>query len=65
MLSKDRDYYRRRVEQEMAAARSSACAFARSVHLDLAERYTTKLRLIEAVGLGSAPLGAADNLSTG
>jgi hypothetical protein len=43
------DYYRRRIEQELAAAQTTRCAFARDVHRDLAERYVAKLRLIEAL----------------
>ena len=49
MGHKDRDYYRRRVAQETAAAQCSSCDHARAVHRDLAERYSAKLRLAEAL----------------
>ena len=54
MDSKDRDYYRRRVAQENAAAESTSCAHARLVHADLAERYSAKLRLAEALATESS-----------
>ena len=49
MGSSDRDYYLRRVAQESAAAERASSAYAREVHLDLAARYSAKLRLIEAL----------------
>lgn len=45
----DLQYYRRRAEEELLAARTTSCAYARDVHLDLAERYSAKLRLMEAL----------------
>ena len=47
----DLDYYRRRVGAELLAAKTTSCAHARDVHLDLAERYSAKLRLIEALSV--------------
>jgi hypothetical protein len=47
--NRDQDYYRKRLEQESAAAQNSRCAYARDVHLDLATRYSEKLRLMEAL----------------
>ncbi len=49
MVNKDRDYYRWRFAQESAAAERASCDYARDVHLDLAARYSAKLRLIEAL----------------
>lgn len=49
MVEKDRDYYRRRMAQEKAAAINSSCPQSRDVHLDLTDRYSAKLRLIDAV----------------
>lgn len=59
MLSMDREYYRRRVEQETAAAESAPSGQVRDVHLDLAERYSAKLHLVEAV-LTERPFSRAE-----
>lgn len=47
----DSGYYRRRIEQEYAAAENATCMDARGLHLDLAERYAAKLRLIGALSM--------------
>ena len=49
----DREYYRRRAEQESVAAEDATTASAREVHLDLAERYSAKLQLIDALSARS------------
>jgi hypothetical protein len=46
---RDQDYYRRRLAQESAAAQNASSACARDVHLDLAARYSAKLKLIQAL----------------
>lgn len=51
----DLDYYRRRVAEESLAAKTTSCAHARDVHLDLAERYSAKLRLIAALSVDVPP----------
>ena len=49
MGNRDQDYYRRRIEQESAAAQRASSACARDVHLDLVSLYSEKLRLIQAL----------------
>lgn len=46
---RDQDYYRRRIAEEQSAAQQAASDDARAVHVDLAERYSDKLRLMEAL----------------
>lgn len=55
---RDLDYYRRRVGEESLAAKTASCVDARDVHLDLAERYSAKLRLIEALSVDVPPTPA-------
>ena len=54
MRAGDKQYYRRRLTQEFAAAQNASCDVARAVHLELAERYSAKLRLIEALSARAA-----------
>ena len=49
----DQQYFSRRLAEETAAAGSTACLHARRVHLELAEHYAGKLRLIEALAADS------------
>ena len=59
MLYADRDYYQRRVEQELTAAADATCDAARDIHLDLVDRYSARLALTRAIQRGQpyAPLG--------
>ena len=50
----DRQYFERRLAEESAAAGSTACPHARDVHLQLAELYSDRLRLIEALAAQTA-----------
>ena len=59
MLDVDRDYYQRRVEQELCAAADAATDAARRIHLELVDRYCAQLALADAIRSGKpcAPLG--------
>lgn len=51
MNSADQEYYRRRIEKESTAAEATHCDIARAAHLELAERYSAKLRLFETMSI--------------
>ena len=53
MLSAERKYYRQRIEQESAAANRASSAQACQAHRELAERYTSKLELLESISTGT------------
>ena len=48
-MDQDRSYYRRRIDQERSAADSADCGRARAVHLEMLERYSARLRLLDRV----------------
>ncbi len=54
MAIRDQDYYRRRIAEERAAAQYASSDYAREAHLDLADRYSDKLRLMEDLSSDSA-----------
>jgi hypothetical protein len=55
LIQTEHDYYRQRVAQECAAAEISLRARAREVHLELAELYSEKLRLMDTLARLAAP----------
>ena len=52
MLSAERNYYRQRVKQESAAAQRASSPEASHAHRELAERYASKLELLESIAAG-------------
>jgi hypothetical protein len=64
VLSAERDYYRRRAEEEAAAAERASTPQARHAHRELADRYASKLELIESISAGTpypAATGSAEH----
>jgi hypothetical protein len=59
VLSAERNYYRRRAEQESAAAERASTPQAQHAHRELAERYASKLELIESISAGTPYPAAA------
>jgi hypothetical protein len=56
----DREYFERRAEEERAAAKNAAHPFAKSAHLEMAERYEDLAAAIARTELGVVvPLHAA------
>jgi hypothetical protein len=53
VLSAERNYYRRRAEQEASAAERASSPQARQAHRELADRYASKLELIESISAGT------------
>ena len=53
MLSAERNYYRRRAEQEASAAERASTPQAQHAHRELAERYAAKLQLLESISAGT------------
>lgn len=63
MLSGDRKYYSRRVREEASAAEAASCPKARQAHLQLAELYSARLNLVEAISSGRVYSLASAGLS--
>jgi hypothetical protein len=62
VLSAERKYYRHRVEQESAAAERASTPQARQAHRELANRYASKLELLESISAGTPyPPAAGSN----
>jgi hypothetical protein len=59
VLSAERNYYRQRIEQESAAAERASTPRAQHAHRELADRYASKLELIESVSAGTPYPAAA------
>ncbi len=59
MRTGDSEYYRRRLQQELAAAQTASCAHAREVHRTLATRYAEKLWLIDGLSTDFSLLSVA------
>jgi hypothetical protein len=53
VLSAERNYYRRRAEQESAAAECASTPQAQHAHRELADRYASKLELLESISAGT------------
>jgi hypothetical protein len=53
VLSAERNYYRQRIEQESAAAETASSSQARRAHRELADRYSSKLELLESISSGT------------
>ena len=49
MLSGERNYYRQRIDQELAAAERALSPQARLAHRELADRYSSRLELLEFI----------------
>lgn len=63
MLLGDQKYYSRRVREEVSAAEAASCPKARQIHLQLAELYSARLKLVEAISSGRAYSLASSGLS--
>lgn len=63
MLGKDREYFSRRVREEVSASEAASCPKARQVHLDLADLYSARLNLVEAIASGRVYSLASSGLS--
>ena len=61
MLSAERKYYRQRIDQESAAAERASTPQARQAHRELANRYASKLELLESISAGTPYPPAADS----
>ncbi len=53
MLSGERNYYRQRIDQESAAAERALSPQARLAHRELADRYSSRLELLESISSGT------------
>lgn len=53
MLSAERQYYRQRIDQESAAAERASSPEARQAHREMADRYSSKLELLESISSGT------------
>ena len=53
-MTGDKNYYRRRIQQELAAALATQSDSARRAHVELAQLYVAKLHLIELLSLDDA-----------
>lgn len=63
MLDGDRKYFSRRVREETSAAEAASCPEARQAHLELAELYSARLNLVEAISSGRVYSLASAGLS--
>ena len=55
MIEDDRNFYRRRIEQERSAADSASCDIVRDTHLEMLELYTAQLSLLSSASMWKAP----------
>jgi hypothetical protein len=53
VLSAERQYYRQRIDQESAAAERASSPEARQAHREMADRYSSKLELLESISSGT------------
>jgi hypothetical protein len=53
VLGAERNYYRQRAQQESAAAESASSPQARRAHRELADRYASKLQLLDSISSGT------------
>lgn len=58
-MESDGCYFRRRADEEFAAAKMAACELSRAAHFQLAERYSQFAAAIDAVNEQIGPLPAA------
>lgn len=58
-MESDGCYFRRRADEEFAAAEVAGCELSRAAHFQLAERYTQFAAAIDAVNEQIGPLPAA------
>jgi hypothetical protein len=53
VLGAERNYYRQRAEQEAAAAERASSRQARQAHRELADRYASKLQVLDSISSGT------------
>lgn len=58
-MESDGCYFRRRADEEFAAAKAAACEFSRLAHFELGERYAQFAAAIDAVNEQIGPLPAS------
>lgn len=63
MLGKDREYFSRRVREEVSASEVASSPEARKVHRELADLYSARLNLVEAIASGRVHSFASSGIS--
>ena len=61
-MESDSCYFRRRAEEEFAAAKAAGCDHSRAAHFEMGERYAQLAAAIEAVNEQIGPVPQAERL---